>query len=160
MTFLSCVCHFSTNKIQLKFQKLNIILRKISKWFKISSGWINEDKRLLSFFKRKLFIFTWNQRYRPSEEETEKQRTSIHCFIPHMAIMARPGPCWRQEPGVSPGSPTWMQGTKVLDRLPLPSEAIGRELDLKRKCREWNWHLYLNNGTTGWGIACRVAPWP
>lgn len=71
------------------------------------------------------------QNYRDSEAETEG---SSFCWLtPHMALIAGTDPSYKQEPRVSGGSSTWVQGLKRLDYLLLPSQADEQEVALKVK---------------------------
>nr|XP_051700426.1 uncharacterized protein LOC127490707 [Oryctolagus cuniculus] len=65
---------------------------------------------------------------------------SIHWFTLQMAASARLGQAEArsQKPGDSSGSPTWVQGPKHWDHLPLLSKAINRELDRKWSSRNSN----------------------
>lgn len=77
----------------------------------------------MPLFERQNYKVVWEDSQRKREIET------FAGFTPQMAIWVRAGPDQHQNPGVSSGAPTWMQGPKQVGCAPLVSQIIIRKLD-------------------------------
>lgn len=85
-----------------------------------------------------------------TEREWERDRESepsIYRFPLEMVPMTKAELIWTQNPGVSPGSSTWVKRSKDLSHALLLSQVVSRELD-------WKWsNSYVMMVLAGGGLA-------
>ena len=80
------------------------------------------------------YIFIYLLESQIYKEEERQRRSSIWWFTPQVNAPADAMPIRSQEPEISSGYPTWVQGPKALGQPQQLPQAKGRELDGKWNC--------------------------